>query len=138
MDYYAAARKLLALKTSLEHFPLNRHLLELTRGEFFVLDYLNQKNAVNPKELSRVMSVSTARVAVLLKHMEEKGWILKTRDSRQILVSITESGISTFEARYRETLLQAAALLKALGPEDAKSLLRIEEKIIHIFSSDLN
>lgn len=140
MDYFASARKLLALRSSLEHIPLNRHLLELTRGEFFVLSYLNQKKAVNPKELSRAMSVSTARIAALLKHMEEKGWILKTldsRDNRQILVSMTKSGKSIFEARYRETILQIAGLLEALGPEDTETLLRIEEKMVHIFSSAL-
>ena len=40
--------------------------------------------------------------------------------------------------KYGGATSSTAALLKALGPEDAKSLLRIEEKIIHIFSSDLN
>ena len=86
------------------------------------------------------MSVSTARIAALLKHMEEKGWILKTldsRDNRQILVSMTKSGKSIFEARYRETILQIAGLLEALGPEDTETLLRIEEKMVHIFSSAL-
>lgn len=138
MDYIAAARKLIELKAALEHFPLNRHLNELARGEFFVLEYLSEREgAVNPKELSRGMAVSTARVAALLRHMEEKGLIVRTpdpRDSRQVLVSMTETGLARFEERFGETILRAAKIFEALGPEDSAEYLRIQARIVEIFS----
>lgn len=53
--------------------PMNRQLSKLSKGELFVLNYLDtQGEKTFPKELSIKMQVSAARVAALLKHMDER------------------------------------------------------------------
>ena len=50
-------------------------------------------------------------------------------DSRQVIVSLTEAGLMEIR-RKREEIIQAAMqILEELGPEDAKALLRIQEKL---------
>lgn len=140
MDYIDAAQRLMRLKAALEHFPLNRHLNELTRGEFFVLDYLRaHREVVYPRELSREMCVSTARIAALLKHMEEKGLIVRTpdpRDSRQVQVSMTAPGALRFEEKYKDAIMHVAEILETLGAKDSEEYLRIEEQIVRILSKE--
>ena len=51
----------------------NQQLSQMVRGEMFVLNYLfTHEGAIHPKELSRQMAVTTARIASLLNHMEQK------------------------------------------------------------------
>ena len=68
----------------------------MLRGELFVLNYLDHREGeVHPKELSEKMAVSTARIARLLNHMEEKSLVTRLPDpgdNRQIIVQLTPDG----------------------------------------------
>ncbi|MGM9662299.1 MAG: MarR family winged helix-turn-helix transcriptional regulator [Oscillospiraceae bacterium] len=133
MYYEALANELLRIRTDLLRVPASRQLSKMTRGELFVLNYLRtQEDGVHPKELSEKMSVSTARIAALLKHMEEKGQVCRRPDpqnSRQVLVRLTEAGRAEIEKDRREVLLHTAQMLERLGPDDAREYVRILEKI---------
>lgn len=109
------------------------------------------ESAVSAGAISRHMNVSTARVAVLLKNLEEKGLILRKKsgkDSRITLVELTEAGIAynkqreesvysfidTIIARVgydrlREFLLAGAEINQAVC-----ELLKSEEKVITLQS----
>ena len=137
MDYYELAEQMVNLQTSLHQLPISQELSTLGRGVFFALNYLIlHEPAVYPKDLSRGMAVSSARVAALLNHMEAEGLIRRTpdpQDSRQVLVSLTEQGVQAIHRKRQEILDTVAETLQELGPEDAQALLRIQERIMQNF-----
>ena len=73
---------------------------------------------VTAGEISDYMNVSTARVAVLLKKMSDKGLIEKhadPSDARRVMVAITDSGKELFEKQQREILLYSGAVVDHFG-----------------------
>ena len=93
MDYSLLAGQLLNVQANLLQVPAYQQLSKMVRGELFVLNYLaTHETAIHPKELSKKMAVSTARLTFLLHHMEEKGLIARSSDlsdNRQIFVRLT-------------------------------------------------
>ena len=96
MDYSALAAELLSFRTALHHLPAVRGLDEMSGGEYFVLHFLlRHGGTAGPSELSRSLYASSARIAALLKHLEAKGWIVRTPDAadvRRVDVVLTEPG----------------------------------------------
>ena len=87
----------------------------------------------HPKELSKDMAVSTARIAALLNHMEEKGLITRQddpNDNRQVIVSLTPEGNRAIGLKRGVAVECVARMLEHLGEEDAREYLRILRKII--------
>lgn len=137
MEYRALAEKLVDLQTILRLEPVNQQLSILERGTFLCLHYLLVNNAqAHPKELSRKMAVSTARIAALLKHMEQEGLIVRKADpadSRQIIVTLTCRGEQLIKAKRAEVVEIMADVLEELGPEEAETYLRIQKKLLQNF-----
>ena len=96
MDYTALANELLGVRVNLLQVPASQQLSQMVKGEMFVLNYLvTHETIIHPKELSEKMAVTTARIASLLNHMEEKKLICRypdPDDSRQIVVVLTQQG----------------------------------------------
>ena len=138
MDYRSLANELLGIRAGMLQIPANRKLSELVKGEYFVLNYLlTRKHAVYPSELSQQLVVSTARIAALLNHMEEKGLIARTadaEDNRHIIVNLTSKGTDTIRKKRKEVADVVAQTLEQLGEDDALEYLRIQKKLIQIYS----
>lgn len=136
MDYSALASELLDVRANLLQVPASQQLSKMVKGELFVLNYLvRHEKTVHPKELSEKMSVSTARIASLLNHMEEKGLIRRTGDpddNRQVNVQLTQTGKDLVCKVRAETIDYLAKMLESLGPDDAREYIRIQEKICSI------
>ena len=132
MDYSLLAGQLLNVQANLLQVPAYQQLSKMVRGELFVLNYLaTHETAIHPKELSKKMAVSTARITFLLHHMEEKGLIARSSDlsdNRQIFVRLTENGVNAIQKARAEVISRVSSLLEALGPEDAREYIRIQEK----------
>lgn len=134
MDSRALADELIA---SFRHGkPLLEPLRELARGEMGILMYLSAKHeAVVCGELSHVMDISTGRVAISLKNLENKKLIRRepdTIDCRRVRVTPTERGIefaSEGRRRIREFTIE---LLEKLGERDAKEFVRIIKRVEEI------
>ena len=140
MDYTSLAQELLTVRANLLQVPANQQLSQMVRGEMFVLNYLfTHEGAIHPKELSRQMAVTTARIASLLNHMEKKQLLLRRadpEDNRQVIVELTEQGRQT-TLKIREQVIQyLCSMLEALGPEDAQAYIRIQKKIWNNFQSE--
>lgn len=133
MDYTALAAQLLSVQADLLQVPASQQLSRMVKGELFVLNYLiTHEKIIHPKELSEKMSVSTARIASLLNHMEGKNLITRytdPADSRQVVVVLTEEGKNEIHKIRAEVIRRAAGMLESLGPEDAEEYIRIQEKI---------
>ena len=147
MYYETLADELLHIRANLLRVPAHQKLSNMLRGELFVLNYLyDHDTMVHPKELSENLSVSTARIASLLKHMEEKKLIVRTQDtadsrqiivrrtqdtadSRQIIVRLTPDGERIIQKYRKDVLSYLARTLESLGPDDAREYIRIQKKI---------
>ena len=86
-----------------------------------VLDFLEKADhVVTAGEISEYMNVSTARVAVLLRKMSDKGLIEKKndpKDARRVLVSITDAGRRDLSEKREEILLYSRAIIEKFGKE---------------------
>ena len=138
MDYYSLAEELIGLRSSRPRIDYERKLSKAVKGEIFVLNYLkNHDNCAHPKELSDEMLVSTARTAVILNHLEQEGLISRAQDSadnRQIIVQLSDKGLSLLEEHRREVIRYMEKILERLGEEDAREYLRLQHKLIGILS----
>ena len=68
--------------------------------------------------------------------MEEKGLIARSSDlsdNRQIFVRLTENGVTAIQKARAEVISRVSSLLEALGPEDAREYIRLQEKILDNF-----
>lgn len=138
MDYEEMAVELLKLRAEQLKSVVWRQTAKLTQGELLALYYLQEHDGgVYPRELSDELSVSTARIAAMLRDMEEKGWIVRREapsDNRHILVSLTDEGRGEMRRRREQTLTSLSDALKALGPEDSAELIRILKRMNEICS----
>ena len=93
-----------------------------------VLGYLCESGReVSAGEISDYMEVSTARVAVLLKKMSDKGLITKQsdpHDKRKVMVSITPLGRTAFEEKKKEIILYAGAIVDHFGTEKLEDFIQ--------------
>lgn len=137
MDYTALANELLSVRANLLQVPANQQLSKMVKGEMFVLNYLaTHEKIIHPKELSEKMAVSTARIASLLNHMEDKKLIQRYADkddNRQVIVILTETGKQEILRIRAEVISYVCAMLESLGPEDAEAYIRIQKKIWNNF-----
>ena len=134
MDYSALAAELLSFRTALHHLPAVRGLDEMSGGEYFVLHFLlRHGGTAGPSELSRSLYASSARIAALLKHLEAKGWIVRTPDAddeRRVDVVLTEAGAACIRERLGAVLDEVSVLLSALSPEEAAEYVRLQRKLL--------
>lgn len=133
MDYRGMAEEYLAIRVEQIKVPALQLMSKMEKGELFVLNYLRaHARTAYPKDLSRAMAVSTARIAAILNQVAEKGWVVRRddpEDNRQVIVSLTDEGLARIQRLRDEVVDASAKLLEALGPEDAAELLRIQKKI---------
>ncbi len=143
MDYTVLAEKMLSVRAQLSHLPAGEAVSDACGGEFFALSLLLMSPAPScPSELSRRMGVSSARIAALLKHLEQKGFVQRRadeRDERRVIVSLTDSGRELIRERRREAIERVAAALRSLGEDDAREYVRLQQRMLEaIAASDEN
>ena len=133
------AEKMLSLRARLSHLPAGEAISDACGGEFFALSLLLLDDAPGcPSGLSRSMGVSSARIAALLKHLEQKGWIRRCADEldeRRVNVSLTDAGRELINRRRREAIERVAAALRSLGEEDAREYVRLQQKMLDALSA---
>lgn len=137
MCYEDIASELLKTRAEFLHVQALQEMSKMLKGELFVLNYLaTHEQQTHPNKISKEMAVSTARIAVLLNRLEEKGFITRTddpEDNRQVIVRLTEKGAENIAQCRKETLSHVTEMLEHLGPDDARELLRIEKKIVQFY-----
>ena len=139
MNQAEREERLMASLRQLVDCEEGRSCVAASRGELCLLMHLKrQSDLVLPSELSEAMSVSTARVARLLKTLEDRALIQRSidpTDRRRIIVKLTEEGERYLEAVYARTHKRASAVIEALGAEDTEAFIRIAEKIVDVSRS---
>ena len=139
MDYLLLAEKMLSVRAQLSHLPAGEAVSDACGGEFFALSLLLAGAPSCPSELSRSMGVSSARIAALLKHLEQKGFIQRRADEfdeRRVNVSLTDMGRELINERRRDAIERVAAALRSLGEEDAREYVRLQQKMLDALSAN--
>lgn len=134
MEYRALAQELVGMRAELRRAGVERLVDRMAAGEQGALCLLLQNGEIaHPKDLSERMGVSTARVATMLGHLEERGLLTRSpdpADNRQTVVALTDRGVAFITAQREEALGLIAKLLERLGPEDAAQYVRIQKKLV--------
>ena len=108
------------------------------RGFGFVLSYLEQADEeVYAGDLSKKLNVSTARIAALLKKMEQNGLITRyssPEDARRTVVGITPAGIASVDEMRAQALHRIEFLLTQVSKEDLETYIRISQQIKEVMN----
>lgn len=141
MNYLSLAEELVLLRNTSQHIQLDREISKSAQADMFILAYLKKHdNKAYPKDLSNSFMVSTARMAVILNRLEDKGYIERTtdtKDNRYIVVSISKLGLEILKNFHEKSVEYMASVLEELGPEDAAEYVRLKKKLINISLSKL-
>lgn len=133
-NYEGLATELLRVQEVLLRQPDHQLLARLGQGEAFVLNYLlTHQRRAHPGELSRGLSVSTARIAALLGRMERKQLISRGPDplnNRQVIVTLSPQGLEVIQRLRAQVLHTVVQMLAELGPEDAREFVRLQKKLL--------
>ena len=111
-------------------------------GIYAVVFFLyNSKCAVTSKDISNNLNVSTARMAVLLKNMEEKKLIVKRHaptDARAILVSLSEKG-KKFAKKVSDGKYRCMEQIADIAPiEEFERIFNVLKQVQTIFDKELS
>ena len=103
------------------------------RGTCFILAYLMRaENEMVAGDFSRMLHVSTARIAALLKKMEQGGLITRRHaagDARRTVVEITPAGVEMAEKIREQALGKVERLLERFTKEELQTFIRLSYKI---------
>ncbi len=135
------------VQSIVKRFYESRTKLSMTKldknniGAVLLLRYLAKANRpVSAVEISRFMNVSTARVAVLLRTMSEKGLIIKTvdgSDARKVCVSISEKGKEHINEANTQFMELMTEIITKVGVERMETFLEISQEINAVITKKL-
>lgn len=134
--YEKLARELMEAIGGKRPVPPKDKISESIRGEMAVLRLLGEeKQQISAGEISRMLNMTTSRVAAVLGSLEKKGFITRetdTMDKRRVLVELTDKG-SAFHAKRKEEAQQhIQRLLMMLGEQDAREFVRLLKRMAQI------
>lgn len=138
----ATQKEIETLLKAMHKAPPSEHFQRIdksTVGIRAILKYLSENSEqATAGEISKGIGVSTARVAVLLKKMNAKGFIEKQgdpTDGRIVLVRLTERGRDTSNQLRRDMYAQIGALIDRLGMERLMQFAEISREIHSVMKS---
>ena len=122
---YAAARKVTGYYT-----PYLKKT-GLTYTQYIVLLVLWEKDSVPVSQIGERLYLDSGTLTPLLKKMEEKGWVKRTRskeDERVVMISLTKEG-KDLQKRCKDIPDSVGKCIR-LNKEDAENLYRILYQIL--------
>ncbi len=113
-----------------------------SEGIGFVLNMLFElDHPVSAGEISDKMKVSTARVAVLLRKMKNKGFITKETDrsdARVTIVNLTEFGRQTASSMRKDMQEHLSIIIDIMGMDKVNQYISLSKEIKEIAESKLS
>ncbi len=110
-----------------------RKMNESSTGIAAVLQFLREADgAVTAGQISAFMNVSSARMAVLLRKMESRGWITRhpgAADGRTTVVALSAQGRQKADALHAALCSQIEALIEKVGAERIAQFAEISREI---------
>ena len=141
MDHYEelAHRFFEEMRQYKEFRPRQDDVSALMRGEMAVLRLLDdEQRRVSAGDLSRLLEMTTSRVAAVLNSLEKKGLIERCADAadrRRVLVALTERGGALCARKKEAARKRLAAVFERLGQEDTDQFIRLIRRSAQISES---
>ncbi|MDD6213767.1 MAG: transcriptional regulator [Firmicutes bacterium] len=140
-EFYDLAGQFINVRRSMPYVKFDKEVSKKIKHEICILNYLKLHNGIaHPKELSEEFIVSTARMAVLLNQLEEKGYISRipdSEDSRQTIVKLQPKGVSFFEDINNEILEFIVNFFKELGLHDSREFVRLYTRLMNFVAKKI-
>lgn len=137
MDIYASlAEELIEALNRKKKGPPHEDMSATMRGELAVIRLLEEEGrALTAGEISRLLRMTTSRIAAVLGALEKKGLIVRStdeRDKRRVLVTLTQRGLS-LGRRKKQNLIHAISYTFAqIGEDDAREFVRLMKRVYDI------
>lgn len=132
--FYDLAGQFVNIRRSLPYVKFDKEVSRKIKHEICILSYLKLHDGVaHPKELSDEFIVSTARMAVLLNQLEDKGYVIRIPDdidSRQTIIKLQPKGAEFFNDKNNEILKFIAKFFEELGEEESSEFVRLYTKLM--------
>ncbi|MCM1368712.1 MAG: MarR family transcriptional regulator [Roseburia sp.] len=133
MDRNAAARDLIDVIARNGCRKISKLFDDGFKGMFVILRILRYSDDdIMPSDIAKLMGVSTARVAVALKSLSEKGYIERipaSTDGRRVVLRITQAGSAALSAREETIKDLIAAFLQKLTDDEVVAFSAIMKKL---------
>ncbi len=121
---------LCAKEVTRKYTPLLKEIY-LTYTQYVVMMYFWEKRESNVKEISNTLVIDSSTLTPLLKKLEQKGYIERTRsteDERNLVVKVTEKGLSLRDKAL--TIPEKIGNCMNLTGEEAKTLYNLMYKVL--------
>ena len=96
------------------------------------------KAPMSPSELARAAGVTDARIANILRTLEQKGLVTRTpaeHDRRRVEVSVTEKGREVSRRHFDEALVMVEDFLREMGEQDARDFVRVVGRVRDVMAT---
>ena len=103
------------------------------RGEMAVLRLLAMENrALTAGEISRMLHMTTSRIAAVLGALDKKALIVRStdaQDKRRVQVTLTTKGLAICHRKKQAALKNISNALSQLGEKDAREFVRLMRRM---------
>lgn len=105
--------------------------LDLTYTQYITMMVMWEKTSISVKDLGKCLYLDSGTLTPLLKTLEKKGFVKRSRskeDERVLVVEVTESGMA-----LRDKVLEVPRQVSScfdITPEDAKTLYSLLYKVL--------
>lgn len=110
---------------------------EISSGMRFIMIYLDEaNNDVYASELSEKMNISRARIAILIKKLIAKDFVIKVRaedDARKELIKLTEKGQTEINKEKEKLFNSIVKVIDTLGIKKVNQFIELSTEIRNIF-----
>ncbi|OXZ36847.1 MarR family transcriptional regulator [Finegoldia magna] len=112
----------------------HKQINDSVRGENMALGFIKSEGgSTYPKEIELAMGISSARVAAIIKKLEQRNLVIRTDDKidrRKTLVTLTEQGEEVALETEKKIMYALSKMFDYLGEEDSENFVRIIDKLI--------
>lgn len=133
MGYREQAEEFHRILSCKECGKISKFLAEGYRGLYVILRIVrDSEKGVLSSDIAKTMNISTARVAVALKTLHQKGYISKIPadyDGRKIILKVTPSGEKALSEREKSVYDLIETFLAKLTEEEAQTFIMIAKKL---------
>ena len=134
MDYTDLSKEFLQTIYSFCRAGQQRQFTNAVHGEAFALQFIAQHDDVAiPSDIENAMSISSARIAIILNGLEDKGLITRRidpSDRRRTILKLTPEGEKQVAASTEHLLGLSREMLEFLGEVDARHFVRIMSRLV--------
>lgn len=134
MDTYVnLAEELMEIFDRRKHGMPHEEISAAMRGEMAVLRLLAMENrALTAGEISRMLHMTTSRIAAVLGALDKKALIVRStdaQDKRRVQVTLTQKGLAICQRKKQAALKNISHALSQLGEQDAKDFVRLMRRM---------